>query len=112
LIALLVRNSLEKITAISKRSTLHFYWFKPHGLNQSLFILITPSPTNNDLMSYSSFRHQTIFTMPLIPTAMKFKNTVFLAINPRFRVVRRVFVLNRIALYPEPAAACHANQPG
>jgi hypothetical protein len=42
----------------------------------------------------------------------KFKNTLFLAINPRFRAVRRVFVPNRLALYPEPAAAYLANQPG
>ena len=55
---------------------------------------------------------RTIFAMPVIPTAMKFKNTVFLVINPRFRAVRRVFVPNRIALHPEPAAACHANQLG
>jgi hypothetical protein len=55
---------------------------------------------------------RTIFAMPVIPTAMKFKNTVFLVINPRFRLVRRVFVEKRIALHPEPAAACHANQPG
>jgi hypothetical protein len=50
--------------------------------------------------------------MPLIPKNKKFKNTVFLVINPRFRVVRRVFVPNRFALHPEPAAAFHANQPG
>jgi hypothetical protein len=50
--------------------------------------------------------------MPLIPVAMKFKNTVFLVINPRFRLVRRVFVEKKIALHPEPAAACHTNQPG
>jgi hypothetical protein len=42
----------------------------------------------------------------------KFKNTIFLAINPRFRAVRRVFVPNRIALNPEPAAECPANQLG
>jgi hypothetical protein len=54
----------------------------------------------------------TIFAMPLIPKNKKFKNTVFLVINPRFRVVRRVFVPNRIALHPELVAAYHANQPG
>jgi hypothetical protein len=50
--------------------------------------------------------------MPVIPMIKKFKNTIFLAINPRFRVVRRVFVPKRIDLHPEPAAACHANQLG
>jgi hypothetical protein len=50
--------------------------------------------------------------MPLIPMIKKFKNSIFLAKNPRFRVVRRVFVPNRIALHPELVAAYHANQPG
>jgi hypothetical protein len=50
--------------------------------------------------------------MPLIPTIKKLKNTVFLVINPRFRVVRRVFVPIRIDLHPELVAACHANQLG
>lgn len=40
------------------------------------------------------------------------KKTVFLVINLRFRLVRRVFVQKSFALYPEPVAACHANQLG
>jgi hypothetical protein len=50
--------------------------------------------------------------MPLIPTIKKFKNTIFLAINPRFRAVRRVFVPKRIALHPVLVAARHTNQLG
>jgi hypothetical protein len=50
--------------------------------------------------------------MPLVPMIKKFKNTVFLPINPRFRAVRRVFVPNRIDLHPELIAAYLANQPG
>ena len=71
-----------------------------HRINSAIDLGMEYLPARVVLKKYSKF------------TPNQLKNTIFLVTNPRFRAVRRVFVPNRIALNPEPAAACHANQLG